>query len=514
MERRTVLLLSSLLFSLFAAAQSSPPVVWTERSLARIDLQSDRPGPGRKATIHAAKGESESFQIGVTAGATELTDVTIEASDFENATGRIDKSNIVLYREHYVYAGKLPYADALIPFRHPVTGELLDDGRIKRVAPYVTQPVWVDVDVPRTAATGTYTATFTASSGSGPNKKVVGTVTAELIVWNFTLPVQPFLKSAFLMGTPAPLLAKELLRHRLMPKEVPPTDEARLMDAGLNINSFPCWGKPDKVNQTMDPPPAVETLKNIAAQHERELPLYCYSADEISGLTKLHEPLKTWASHLHAAGIKQLVTTKPVSELYCDQPRCVAESRRSAVDIWVVLPKQYEESKEQCRYVQRKGDEVWSYNTLDQDDFSPKWLFESTPLEFRIQPGFINQSLGLTGLLYWRVDFWADPQRPERVWQDAKGSAAPGDGTMVYPGATIGIEGGVAPSIRLKWLRDGVDDFDYIEMLKRSGRGEWALSVARRIGPDWRDWKKSTALSLEQARIELGEALSKDTPAR
>ena len=50
-----------------------------------------------------------------------------------------------------------------------------------------------------------------------------------------------------------------------------------------------------------------------------------------------------------------------------------------------------------------KGDEVWSYNTEVQDPYSPKWEIDFAPINFRIQPGFINQSLHLTGLLYWSV---------------------------------------------------------------------------------------------------------------
>ena len=49
-----------------------------------------------------------------------------------------------------------------------------------------------------------------------------------------------------------------------------------------------------------------------------------------------------------------------------------------------------------------KGDSLWSYNTLVQDPYSPKWEIDFDPINFRIQPGFISQSLGPTGMLYWR----------------------------------------------------------------------------------------------------------------
>jgi PKD repeat protein len=60
--------------------------------------------------------------------------------------------------------------------------------------------------------------------------------------------------------------------------------------------------------------------------------------------------------------------------------------------------------------------------------------------------------------------------------------------------------------MRLKYLRDGVDDYDYIQLLKNRGYGEWALDIARTVGPDWTNWTRDPAV-LEAARIELGNML-------
>src|SRR5690606_26710671 len=121
-------------------------------------------------------------------------------------------------------------------------------------------------------------------------------------------------------------------------------------------------------------------------------------------------------------------------------------SGRSAVDTWVVLPKQYDANPGLVNQALQKGDEVWSYNALMQDQYSPKWQVDYAPINFRIQPGFINQSLGLSGLLYWKIDEWpADP------WNNVQnmnigGYGYRGEGMLVYPGAQVGIAG-VAPSM-------------------------------------------------------------------
>jgi hypothetical protein len=213
--------------------------------------------------------------------------------------------------------------------------------------------------------------------------------------------------------------------------------------------------------------------------------------------------LKQWARNVHEAGAKMLATIVPTPDLLDDG----AGEGRSAVDIWVLLPKMYKKAGPLIQQVLQKGDEVWSYNCLLQDTYSPKWEMDVSPINYRIQPGFLSQSLGITGLLYWGVDRWN-----EDPWEDAasfkeSGYTFPGEGLLVYPGADAGVDGPV-PSMRLKWLRKGVEDYEYVEMLKRAGRGDWALGVIRSVASDWDSWTRS-AEDLERVRRTLGEELDR-----
>ena len=134
--------------------------------------------------------------------------------------------------------------------------------------------------------------------------------------------------------------------------------------------------------------------------------------------------------------------------------------------------------------------------------YSPKWEIDFAPINFRIQPGFINQSLNLNGLLTWRVDLWASD-----AWNNVYGypGSYPGEGMLIYPGSTVGIPG-AAPSMRLKWLRDGVDDFDYIQLLKAAGQGPAALKIAATVGANWSNWTRDPN-ALYSARHQLGQLL-------
>jgi hypothetical protein len=127
-------------------------------------------------------------------------------------------------------------------------------------------------------------------------------------------------------------------------------------------------------------------------------------------------------------------------------------------------------------------------------------------------PGFLSQSLGLKGILYWRVDLWT--QAP---WQDVYGfniekNAYPGEGMLVYPGAEVGIDS-VVPSMRLKWIRKGVEDYEYVAILKRMGRGEWANTLISRAAKDWHNWTNDTSV-LDAVRRELGEEITRLSVSR
>jgi hypothetical protein len=362
----------------------------------------------------------------------------------------------------------------------------------------VNQPIWVDLLVPRTAAAGSYSGIYTVTSNQG-----TATGRISLTVWNFTLPKSPSLKSSFLFFQAGTLAAQqELLRNRLSPLSTNPKDQAPLMKEGLSATHTGPFSGADVGNCRMSPAPPVSHFKSLAAAQQPGLKLYNYSADEIGHCSNLYPTIKQWANNMHQAGISNLISMSPNPALYSDG----SGTGRSAVDIWVLLPLMYNNAKSEVAKVLKKGDSVWSYNTLVQDAYSPKWLIDFDPINFRIQPGFINQSLNLTGLLYWRIDrFPTDP------WNNVNNSGTyssanyPGEGMLVYPGQQVGVPGVVA-SMRLKWLRDGVEDYEYVQILKNLGKSDLAMKIAGSVGPDWTNWTRDHA-ALESARQQLGQAI-------
>jgi hypothetical protein len=460
--------------------------------------------------LYAARGEFESFQIAVTAKSGPIKSVSIAISDLRSDSFTINQASITAYREHFVQViqdspdfggpnrplGPGFYPDALIPVKNQSAKP-----RFSATAPIDPRHravFWVDVFVPRTAQPGQYAGTVTVTS---PYQTV--TLPISLTVWRHRLPLEPSLKSSFgIYPNNSQALAELMLEHKLMPFLINPTESAYYQNTfGLNATGLPFFSNSSGSACTTDGPPTTAAIQQAMAQYPASVVKYEYAADEITNCSSMFPTVKAWARNVHAAGAKMLVTIAPTPSLFDDG----GGQGQSAVDFWVVLPKEYETAGTLIRDALNKGDEVWSYNALVQDTYSPKWEIDFSPINYRIQAGFLSQSLSLTGLLYSEVDSWnADPWT-NPVSLSFSGYYFNGEDVLVYPGADAGSPGPV-PSMRLKYLRKGVEDFEYVEMLKQAGHGDWALAVIRSVASDWDSWTRSAA-DLEAVRLRLGAEL-------
>ena len=491
--------------------------IWTTHSLDRV-RKNRQPEGSCNAEIYGAKGEYQSFQVVANANSGEVNLTDLIFTDFKGEKGVIEASKYVtVYREHYIQVnenspqigdnvqvedtGMIP--DALIPTTD-TEGKKLSGNRFNAF-PYALnsdacQPFWIDVQIPRTAQAGEYTATFALVTDNGIQK---GTV--KLTVWNIEIPKTAsqgvHFRSKQIKTQQRAIVAAQ---HRMFAPGYDMELEKKLNEEfGLNLTSVSFWSGANESTLTMNAAPKLEKVQSAVAQRYDKLSVYAYTADEISGATQLYEPLKEWARVLHAANVNQLVVMAPEEELFDDG----SGTGRSAVDIWVILPRQYNDYKDLIKKAQEKGDQVWSYNCLVQDEYSPKWQLDYSLANFRIQPGFINYSLGLDGYLYWLVDNWSALEDPWTcIGEDGFGYLYNGDGNLFYPGDDVGLTDSYAPSIRAKAIRDGLQDYELLKAIENMGQEDLAREYAELLGKDFENWEQSGDRIIEK-RIELGNSV-------
>jgi hypothetical protein len=514
-KKLTITIIVFIYFLLPTTANGAGPIVWVEDGMTRV-FKNDPARVNSSTTLYTAKNEYEPFQIVVKAPASNnLTNVNVTISDLAGPNGAfISSDNIALYREHYLYVtqgsnshnattnrplGPGWYPDALIPFTDPVTHQDLA-GQLDAVpfnlAAGENQPIWVDIYTPADTPVGLYNATATISSSQGTS-----TVHVSLNVWNFSLPTKRSLHAFTntIQSLRSRTTARELLEHRLSPRLVDRSDERFLIDNyELDMVHVYDWSHASYDNCQIDPVPPVSDILKATANHEPELYLYTSYANEIWPCTDIYPELLAWATNLRLGGSHPMLVMYPINELMGP------DLDHTAADIWSVLPKHHDQSKTNIeKLINHPSTEVWSYNPLVQDGYSPKFTIDFLPINARIMQGFINQSLGLTGTKFWRVDNWTnDP------WNNAEASRAdaPGEGAMVYPGDNVGLPSQIVSGVRMKRFREGSEDYEYIQILKDLGQKQFALNTTRTVAVDFHTWTQDKDV-LYAARKLLGDRI-------
>jgi hypothetical protein len=516
----------------------------------------DAPGSRHAAVLSAARNEYAPFQIIVHAGTSGLKRVNAVASPLMPKRGHpIPADQINLYREHYIEVRKLSpksrgapgwYPDALIPFLDPSTGKPPVRARFAAapfdIAPDSNQPLWVDVLTPRDATPGEYTGTITISAqGIRPQR-----VPIELTVWDFTLPQTPSMRTHFGDADVNPLLSRppqiaawggldeagqralqtayaELIAAHRICSPIPPFLMPKVNDDGsvdplmthealqqwierFHITGFPIrflgmdgrgWeGDPLGADRERNARYLRSMYTYLRAHHWDKM-AYIYVADEPSSREAYNE-VRARSRFVREVvpGLKVLCTKVPQVR----NPGWGSLVRW--VDIWAPLWPTFEEAAVKQRL--SAGEEMWSYTALCQGrEETPFWELDFPVLNYRI-PMWINWRFGITGLLYWSTTNWASTRD---VWTDPltyQGQYNM-EGSLLYPGVDAGVQGFIA-SIRLKEIREGLEDYEYLRILAQRRSRAVAEGVVKKIARTWHDWDTDTKHLLE-ARAEIARSI-------
>jgi len=502
--------------------------VWVAPSLVRVG-PTDAPGTTSFINLSSARGETVDTQIIVTAFAGGLTNVNLSASALTGPGGAsIPASSVTLYREYYITVagtasygggsnpplGSGTYPEPLIPFNDPETGlPLCGTSAVLKacnatVSAGQNQPYWIDISVPHGATNappGTYTGSISITADQG-----TVTVPVTLTVWNFGLPVQPSELALWTGFSPAAgntvtTLAQALMRNKVMGwYDVAANASSDVTNFGLNrsgLDNYYYIGI--HCNGSYSSLPSTSQINAAAANFPAGLGLDFYAGDELNGCTADYTPLRTLSANAHAANhsVKIIFTLNtPDSNLY------------GVVDHWVLL-----DSLQQWPALPfTGGGDLWSYTSCNAGfGNAPEWMVDYPPINERIQAGFLNWAEGATGILYYRADGWS-AGNTLGSWNNVDtatcegGHKRPGDGIFLYPPGPIASSES-APGIRLKAIRDGIQDYEYAQILKNLGQVPSLNIAIQPIATSWSNWSHDPN-ALESARLKLGQLLNQLSP--
>jgi hypothetical protein len=494
---------------------------------------------GRSVDLAGARGETVAFQVLVRAGREALRGVDVSLAGLEGA-GRI-----TLFREWYLpvtvpstspggSAGPGEYPDARVRADTPGWGLPVD------VPMGLTQGIWIDVAIPREVAGGRYRGTLTVRADG----RELARWPVSLMVYEFALPVERHLawRAGYSGWEEVPQrlgvaegseewlrMERDLYRllweeHRLVPtthyQDVAPpvagSPEAPVIDWTLYDRRFgpylagsafadgrplPIFSLPVNLHRgwpvrLRDDPSAaelvrIEAVARLVARHWDEKgwrlgDAFAYVADE-PGPERMGAVAR--ACDAIRRGDPRIRTSVAFYEAFGAEPMRWVEDLAGRVSSWEIAADRFD--GEARRALQGRGDAVGVYQ--GGEPYVGGEALDDDGLALVTWP-WIAWRHGLDHLFLYNVTEW-DYARVERsevpwkgrkreIWENPLNQSWPtnSQGVLVYPGTFVGVRG-VVPSIRLKQVRRGLQDYEYLHMVERAGRRGVAEAVASRIVP-------------------------------
>ncbi len=530
------------LFSMIVSAADQEVQVWVCTEARRV-LRHEPAKPLEVVQLAAAGNEWESFQV-LLRSPSAVPGISVELTTLLGPdTHSIGKGHIRVFRQHQIEIKQGTfrndafepgwYPDPLIPVEHPLTRKPLTGGRFIAMPFHLpaeeTQGFWIDIFVPPGTPAGKYRGEVLVKSGGNP----VGNVPVELMVWDFSLPRVSSWKTA--LGSPSQRMRDYYRLRARESKEPEPTDWAGIdrqcaeLVSRHRINATPPseWLRPvakgerefeipseyvEKlrgfinefhVNALMVPHPS-SVVKAPEAERERlfawlaafdrlaaalnrpEIVFYTYLRDEPND-AEAYEYVRRWGKVIREAQsvVKILVVEQP-------QPQDPSwGDLYGAVDIWCPLFSLFEEEPAAAR--RKLGETIWTYTALCQGPKTPWWHIDFPLLHYRV-PAWISWRYRIEGILYWGgMSYWRQVEDPWlESWtygrrETGRSLVYHGEGTLVYPARPVGYDG-IVCSLRLKALRDAIEDYEYLVLASRLANEQAVDGLVRQVARSWFDW--------------------------
>jgi hypothetical protein len=489
------------LSSLKSALPSNDSVsVWYSPGIEKVAKDEPVPEFDLDAVhVSLARNEYEPFQI-VLRPKEDLRNLSVNFGPLRSESGDvIDTSNLAANLVEYVevktvtdHFGTLgPWPDPIPPIREPFTANAGEN-----------TPVWVTVHAPKDQPAGMYRGEMNIMSG----ETRIARVPIEIDVYNFTLPDETSTETAYGVGVNrdyhGPLTDEQS-------REV--HDLYMQLCASHRISPYaPHAGAGIDIRFEGDPPRPVVDFTKFDAAMSRYLDEFKFTTFNMGGIpgelgghpryseeynrlfkeayqeVQEHLREKGWLDKAYwywvdeppksryadvKKGIELLKTSCPDIRrlLTCNAEDAPVPYFFGLVNLWVPIMNRY--VPERAHQRQDLDETVWWYVCTGPKGPYPNNFITHPAINHRIRWWMIDR-YGLDGSLYWSVTWWR--QNPWEQAMSISPSGGPwgnGDGRLLYPPrrskSTEPIVEPPVSSIRFENLRDGIEDREYLLMLRQ-----------------------------------------------
>ncbi len=476
--------------------------------------------PGHEYTLDAARGEGESAQL-VAFALEELPGVSVKVLQQParedgvllpaealkvSPVGYVKVSNPEYTMEHLGY-----WPDPILEYlQKPVDLEK-----------ETFQSWWLDVQVPEEQKPGLYRGSLQISDDNGrdilmPFAVRVHDFTLKPGVPYFSpccLPYQSSLQSY--IANPRQYwkdIASMLIQHRLDPAEIYyGMDRSFLVDNSKWLLEHGATGfNMGYVNWEVDDAFAAQVADAYKRCKEAGILdkayIYCYDESPASKFDMIRRSLKR---------VREVAPGIPLWTTLYDASFGEVSDLDEVIDGWIPLNASYDRNADAVLRARARGDKVAWYVCCAPTSPFANVLLDLPAAGNRLLMGFMARKYSIDGFLYYSTCRWletlpdgkttpipvpvdGDSTLLPEPWKGESFRNFPGDGRLIYPGKDAPL-----PTTRLKSMRDGMEDWMYLDLLEK------ALADSGSMPADWRE-RARQELQVEDSLVKNVADWSRD----
>ncbi len=452
-------------------------------------------------TVEAARGEGESAQLVAFAlNSLPNVQVTLETLPAQEDGTAIPAEALTLAPVGYVKTSNPAYKTDYVGYWPDPILEYLQTPIPLEAKHY--QSWWLDVQVPQDQKPGLYQGSVKITYDNGGQQSLPFAIR----VHDFTLaqgvpyfsPVQFIVPPAFPQGAEArekywQALASMLIAHRLQPDEIYyGPDRADLVPHAqwLLAHGSPCFNL-GFINTEVDDA-LLEQVRNAYQKCQEagivdKAYIYCYDEKPADMFPMILDSLRK---------VRQAAPGVPTYTTLYDGTFGRDNGLDEVIDAWIPLTVSYGRNKDNAALARARGEKVGRYVCCTPTMPYANFLLEHPATANRLLMGFMKKKYGAECFLYYQTSVWRIYEKSsegtyvfkgmidtpiaggpllEYPWIGEAFQNFPGDGRLLYPAAD-----GPIPTTRIKSIRDGAEDWMYLELLAK------ALDNAQAMDESWR----------------------------